>query len=241
MGTGPGSQPPLKVDPELLRKYGQQLLTAAGDVPAAPAPFTVTGMDAISQAIAEKLPSLEGAIQDALPQLKDEASNTASNVVEAAGRYSTTDSQLAADYEKHQFDSAGGPGGGGNGIAGTGAGDADSMGQLGQMMSMPMQMAGQAAQPPMQAMGAVGQVPQGVMQGVQQIGQMTGGVENAGGASQVQADTPTADEVGQPEDRSDEDNAEQNTQRGATAGDAHAERAPEPASKEASPTTTVPQ
>ena len=44
------------------------------------------------------------------------------------------------------------------------------MGQMGQMMSMPMQMAGQAAQMPMQAMGAVASAPQGVMQGVQQVG-----------------------------------------------------------------------
>lgn len=57
--TGPGSQPPLKVDPDLLSKYGNQLLTAAGDLPEAPPPFTVSGEDAISQAIAEKLPSLE--------------------------------------------------------------------------------------------------------------------------------------------------------------------------------------
>ncbi len=239
MGTGPGSQPPLKVDPELLRKYGQQLLTAAGDLPAAPAPFTVTGTDAISQAIAEKLPSLEGAIQDALPQLKDEASNTASNVVEAAGRYSSTDSQLAADYEKHQFDSAGGPGGGGSGTAGSGGGGADSMGQLGQMMSMPMQMTSQAAQLPMQAMSAVGQVPQGIMQGVQQIGQMTGGMGNAGGASDAQTGELTKADAGQPDERRDEHEAKQDAQQGATAGDSTAERAPEPIPKEAPPTTAV--
>ncbi len=107
--TGPGSQPPLKVDPDLLSKYGNQLLTAAGDLPEAPPPFTVSGEDAISQAIAEKLPSLEGAIQDALPQLKGEASTTANNVVTAASRYAATDAQLAANYEKHQFDSSGSP------------------------------------------------------------------------------------------------------------------------------------
>ena len=211
MGTGPGSQPPLKVDPELLGKYGQQLLAAAGDLPAAPPPFTVTGADAISQAIAEKLPPLEGAIQDELPKLKDEASNTASNVVEAASRYATTDSQLAADYEKHQFDSAAGRGAG-TGSVGGGTDSAGQMGQMGQMMSMPMQMASQASQLPTQAMGAVGQVPQGVMQGVEQIGQMAGGIGDAG----------------HPDDRRDEDQEKDDAQQGAAAGDAKAERAPEP-------------
>ncbi|GLP72973.1 hypothetical protein TUM20983_00830 [Mycobacterium antarcticum] len=210
MGTGPGGQPPLKVDPELLGKYGNQLLTAAGDLPDAPAPFTVAGADAISQAIAQKLPSLEGAIQEALPQLKNEASTTASNVVEAAGRYSTTDAQLAAEYEKHQFDSAGSAGGGLASGASALGGGGDSMGQLGQMMSMPMQMASQATQMPAQAMSAVGQVPQGIMQGVEQIGQMGG----AGGG----------------QDARDE----------AAAGDADSERAPtEPPAATAAPDRTV--
>ena len=118
MGTGPGSQPPLKVDPELLSKYGQQLLTAAGDLPEAPPPFTVTGEDAISQAIAEKLPALEGAIQDALPQLKDEASHHREQRGRPQRGYATTDAQLAANYEKLQFDSAAGGGAG----AGSGGG-----------------------------------------------------------------------------------------------------------------------
>ncbi|MBJ7341907.1 type VII secretion target [Mycolicibacterium sp.] len=225
MGTGLGSQPPLKVDPELLGKYGQQLQTAAGDLPEAPAPFTVTGTDAISQAIAEKLPSLEGAIQDALPRLKTEASTTASNVVEAAGRYSSTDAQLAADYEKHQFDSAGSAGVGA-GSVGAGAG---SMGQMGQMMSMPMQMAGQVGQLPMQAMGAVGQVPQSVMQGVQQIGQMAGGM----GASQSTSEPPMPGDAERPDDGRDDDQA--------AAGDEKAERAPEPLQKADSTTAAVPQ
>ena len=177
---GIGDQPPLKVDPELLGKYGNQLLSAAGDIPEAPPPFVVTGEDAISQAIAGKLPGLEGAIQDALPQLKGEASATANNVVAAAGKYADTDAQLAAIYEKLQFGPADAAGGAG-GAAGGAGGGAGGMGQMGQMMSMPMQMASQAAQMPMQAMSALGQVPQSVMQGVQQIGQMAGGL--GGGAT----------------------------------------------------------
>ncbi|MDT5180250.1 MAG: hypothetical protein QOJ95_4448 [Mycobacterium sp.] len=214
MGTGPGGEHVLKVDPEQLQKYGGQLLSAAGDLPDAPAPFTVTGTDAISQAIAGKLPGLEGPIQDGLPQLKNEASSTASKVVTAAGQYASTDAQIAADYERHQFDSAGSPGGG---SAGSGGGS-NSVSQMDQMTSMPMQMASQAAQLPMQAMGAVGQVPQGIMQGVQQIGQMTGGLGGSESGS------------GRPDARGDDDRPEERAKHeappGATAGAAHAERAP---------------
>lgn len=216
MGMGPDGEQVLKVDPEQLQKYGGQLLSAADDLPDAPAPFTVTGTDAISQAIAGKLPGLEGPIQDGLPQLKNEASSTASKVVTAAGQYASTDSQIAADYEEHQFDSAGSPGGG---PSGSGAGGSNPMSQMGQMMSMPMQMASQAAQLPMQAMGAVGQVPQGIMQGVQQIGQVTGGP----GGSESGSGRPDEHRGG---DDRPEEKAKHEAPLGATAGAAHAERAP---------------
>jgi hypothetical protein len=198
---GGGGLPPLKVDPELLERYGNQLLTAAGGIPEAPPPFVVSGTDPMSQAIAEKLPSMEGPIQDELPQLKEQASQTATKIVSAAGQYQHTDEQLAAEYEKHQFDSMGGPGTGGAG----------ALGQMGQLMSMPMQMAGQAAQLPMQAMGAVAAVPQGVQQGVQQISQMAGGLggPEGGGA--------------EPRDRADRDYREQGEAAAAGSG---AERAP---------------
>jgi hypothetical protein len=238
MGTGAGSQPPLKVDPELLERYGNQLLSAAGDLPEAPPPFTVSGLDAISQAIAEKLPGLEGPIQDALPQLRDDATNTANNVVAAAGRYSATDAQLAANYEKHQFDSAGGSAGSGAFEAGGGS---DPMSQMGQMMSMPMQVASQAAQMPMQAMSALGQVPQGIMQGVQQIGQMTGGVVGSADSPEGQAGELTDDGRGQPDERQGEDEDRQDDSQGAAAGDSAAERAPESAPKDAPATTPAPQ
>lgn len=233
---GIGDQPPLKVDPELLSKYGNQLLSAAGDLPDAPPPFIVTGEDAISQAIAGKLPGLEGAIQDALPQLKGEASATANNVVTAAGQYADTDAQLAANYEKLQFGPAGAAGGvGGAAGAGGGAGAMGQMGQMGQMMSMPMQMASQAAQMPMQAMSALGQVPQGIMQGVQQIGQMAGGLGGgATGSSGAGAEKPVDGAAPAQYDRRDE---EGKTKQEAAAGDKTAERAPEPAPA----TTPVPQ
>jgi hypothetical protein len=223
MGTGAGSQPPLKVDPEQLAKLGGQLLSAAGDIPAAPPPFTVTGTDAISQAIAEKLPGLEGPIQDALPQLKGDASTTASNVVTAAGRYASTDAQLASNYEQHQFDSAARAGGSMGGATSAASGGGDAMGQMGQMMSMPMQMASQAAQLPSQIMQAASALPQSVMQGVQQIGQMTGGLGHAGGGSEKSVE----DHAGPPADPRDDEKAKHE----AAGGDAKAERAPEPAPK----------
>lgn len=234
MGTGAGSQPPLKVDPEQLAKLGGQLLSAAGDIPAAPAPFVVRGTDAISQAIAEKLPGLEGPIQDALPQLKGDASTTASNVVTAANRYASTDAQLASNYEQHQFDSAGRGGSGASGASGSaGSGGGDAMSQMGQLMSTPMQIASQVAQLPSQAMQAVSSVPQTVMQGVQQIGQMTGGLGHSGGATSEKAAAP---EVGDQSadsraDERDEDKAKHEAEHGAAGGDAKAERAPEPAPK----------
>ena len=234
---GIGDQPPLKVDPELLSKYGNQLLSAAGDIPEAPPPFIVTGEDAISQAIAGKLPGLEGAIQDALPQLKGEASATANNVVNAAGKYADTDAQLASNYEKLQFGPADAAGSAGS-AAGSGGG-AGAMGQMGKMMSMPMQMASQAAQMPMQAMSALGQVPQGIMQGVQQIGQMAGGVGGGATGSPETGAAKPADGASPPqEDRRDEDDK---AKQEAAAGDKAGERAPEPAPKEAPATTAVPQ
>jgi hypothetical protein len=235
MGMGDGAIPPLTVDPELLERYGNQLLTAAGGLPEAPPPFTVTGTDPMSQAIADKLPAMEGGIRDGLPQLKDQASATASTIVSAAGQYQSADQQNAADIKKHQFDTAGGPGGG------SGAGGGDAMSQMGQMMSMPMQMAGQAMQIPMQAMGAVASVPQGIMQGVQQISQMTGGLGGSGDSAGGKADKPAEDDTQRPDERRDDAKDKQDAQQGAAPGATNAERAPEPAPKGAPATAPAPQ
>jgi hypothetical protein len=236
----------LKVDPELLQQLGESLRTAAGSLPAAPAPFVVTGTDPLSVAIAEKLPTIEGDIQTALPQVKTDATATASNIVAAAGKYQGADAQLAANYQQHQFDQAGAAGAGA-GAAGAGAGGAGAMSQ---MMSMPMQMAGQAAQLPMQAMGAVTSVPQTVMQGVQQIGQMAGGLGKSDSASEVashgapdgQGGQPTESGAERPEDREREDKAKQDAQPGAGSGERNDERAPAaaPAPQQHSPRHAAP-
>ena len=51
----------------MLSQLGTQLVAAAAAIPEPPAPFTVTGGDAISQAIAAKLPGMEDAIIEGLP------------------------------------------------------------------------------------------------------------------------------------------------------------------------------
>jgi hypothetical protein len=187
----------------MLSQLGSQLEASAAAIPEPPAPFSVTGGDAISQAIAAKLPSLETPIIEGLPAVKAAAGRTASSMVSAADIYQSTDEQLAADYEKHRFDgsgSGGGSGGGGapaasgvGGAVGSVGGAAGSGGDaMGQMMSTPMQMAGQAAQMPMQTMGALSSAPQGVMQGVQQMSQMAGKGEDAGSDAKPASEEPQA-------------------------------------------------
>lgn len=212
----------LGVDPVSLSGFGNEMLSAAGDIPLAPPPFTTAGTDPISLKIMSALPGIETPIQTGLPEIKAEATKTASDIVDAAAKYLQTDEQLAKAYEAHQFDGQGGPSGGGaggggasgSGIAGAAApgavaagagaqaaGGAGGMDQMGQLMSMPMQMAGQAAQVPMQAMGALGSIPQGIMQGVQQVGQMAGGLGGADPApdeSSTRPEDPSASESGQP-------------------------------------------
>jgi hypothetical protein len=225
------------VDPTLLSSLGNELITSAGTIPLAPPPFTTPGMDAISLSIMSQVPALEAPILSGLPEVKEEATKTAANIVAAAQQYLQTDAQLAADYERHQFDGTASCGGGGSGAspstaaqataapsatANTAGQQADSMSQ---MMGIPMQMAQQAVQMPMQAMGALGQAPQGIMQGVQsamqQVGQMTEGAgKDDEGADADQQPTP---------DQRDEQN-KQPEQPGAAPGNHGAERAAEPAS-----------
>jgi hypothetical protein len=213
MGIGSSAGDTLRVDPDMLSQLGSQLETSANALPEPPAPFTVTGEDAISAAIAAKLPALETPIIEGLPAVKQAAAQTASNIVAAAGKYESTDEELAAAYEKQQFSGggAGGAGGGAVGVASEAAGSGAAGGAMGQMMSMPMQVASQAAQMPQQVMGAMSQIPQSGMQGAQQIVQMaTETGKDAGGAPELQADQREAQEREQDE----------------AAGGRHRERAP---------------
>jgi hypothetical protein len=238
--AGAGGGNVLRVDTEMLSQLGSQLEVSASALPDAPAPLSVPGGDAISQAIAAKLPGLETPIIEGLPAVKEAAGQTASNIVTAADMYQTKDEQLAAEYEKHRFDGSGGrsssggsggssgsgvAGGMGAGAAGSAAGaGGDPMSQMSQMMGTPMQMASQAAQMPMQAMGAVSSVPQSAMQGVQQISQMAGGKGEGGGSGSGSGDAPAApqQEEPRPEERSGEEQP-------AAASEERRERVPESA------------
>jgi hypothetical protein len=224
---------PLGVDAAALRGYGTDLVIAAGDIPAAPAAFTVTGGDAISQKISSLLPSIEGPILDGLPQVKGEAQSTADRVVSAADTYQRVDDELAGKVREAVQEALGtaGTGGGGGGAGGAGtaaaggapasggsaagaggaaaggsatggsaAGGADAMSQMGQMMSMPMQLASQAVQIPMQALGALAAVPQAIMQGVQQVSQAAGGLGDEEEPVEKAAEETRAEDEKKPEE-----------------------------------------
>ncbi|UNB52761.1 hypothetical protein [Mycolicibacterium sp. YH-1] len=232
IGNSAGGGDILRVDTEMLSQLGSQLEVSASALPDAPAPFSVPGGDAISQAIAAKLPGLETPIIEGLPAVKEAAGQTASNIVTAADMYQTKDEQLAAEYEKHRFDGSGSGGSGGgagsggaSGAAGSAAGaGGDPMSQMSQMMGTPMQMASQAAQMPMQAMGAVSSAPQSAMQGVQQISQMAGGKGESGAPGSASGDAPAGPPREEP--RSEERSAEEQQ---AAACEERRERVPESA------------
>jgi hypothetical protein len=225
IGNSAGAANLLRVDTEMLSQLGSQLEASASAIPEPPAPFSVTGGDAISQAIAAKLPGLETPIIEGLPAVKEAAGQTASNIVTAADRYQTTDERLATEYEKHRFDGSGAGGaGGGSGSGGTGGAGGDPMSQMSQMMGTPMQMASQAAQMPMQAMGAVSSAPQSAMQGVQQISQMAGGLGKGEGGADSGSEAPAGP---QSDDRRPEERPAEEQQ--AAASEERRERVPESA------------
>ena len=192
----------LRVDTAPLASGGQGLLSAAGDIPLAPLPFTTVGDDALSTILNARTQAIEAPLIAGMPVTKAEALRTAQNIMQAAGIYERVDQQMADQILKALFgiegvDGAGaaGAGGAGGGAAAAGAtpaaGAAQQAGQMGQLMGMPMQMASQAAQIPMQLAGMAASIPQGIMQGVQsamqQVGQMAGG---AGEKADPELDQP---------------------------------------------------
>ena len=228
-----GNPPPLSVDPEQLGMAGGQLLSSAAQLPAAPAPFVPVGADPLSVAIIGQIPEIDGPVIAQLPAVQAQSTKTANSVVNAAQAYSSTDQQLGGQISEEMQTTRGLPGTG-SGSPAAGSPGTDSMGQ---MMSMPMQMAGQMAQMPMQVMGAVAAVPQGAMQGAQQVGQqvsqMAGQVQQGGqgGAAGGGIDVPGGglpeaeqDDEQQPEAPTEEARDEQE---GAAAGEQGSERAPD--------------
>jgi hypothetical protein len=216
----------LFVDPPLVMGHGGNMETSADLIPDPPANFSPAfGTDELSTAIGEEMPKAEAPINNGLPPLKRDAKETASNIKQAAQRYTETDQTLSGEYDRHQFDAAGAPGS---------SGAAGAAGQMGQMMSMPMQMAAQAAQIPMQMMGMAAAIPQGIMQGVQsamqQVGQMSGQLGGQGDEKPSdQLEKPNEQDEQRPPAERDEEKREAE-QHGAAPGQSGTERAPEPGS-----------
>jgi hypothetical protein len=192
----------LRVDTAPLASGGQGLLSAAGDIPLPPVPFTAAGGDALSTILNARTQAIEAPLIAGMPVTKAEALRTAQNIIRAAAKYEGVDQNLADQVLKElsELEVAEATGGGGSGAAGApasaattaatpAAGAAQQAGQMGQMMGMPMQMAQQAAQIPMQLAGMAASIPQGIMQGVQsamqQVGQMAGGT---GGETDPESD-----------------------------------------------------
>jgi len=258
----------LRVDTTPLATEGQGLLSAAGDIPQPPVPFTATGADALSTILNARTQAMEAPLIAGLPVTKAEALRTAQNIIQAAAKYEGVDQQLAdqvlkalAELEGAEGMGAGGVGGAGGGAAGAAdmagtpataatsaatpaAGAAQQAGQMGQLMGMPMQMAQQAAQIPMQLAGMAASIPQGIMQGVQsamqQVGQMTGG---AGEETDPEMDQPgdgSPDEARHAESAEEKPEHQAATHSDGAAGPTNAERAPA-TGPQPTPSPEVPQ
>ncbi|WP_082969605.1 type VII secretion target [Mycobacterium kyorinense] len=97
------AQEPLSVDPERLAAAAQRLLAAAEAIPQPPAPYTSTGTDPLSAAIAAQASKVEAPVAEGLPALQKEASESAHNVASAASAYERTDRQLGVEINKRTF------------------------------------------------------------------------------------------------------------------------------------------
>jgi hypothetical protein len=260
----------LRVDTAPLASGGQGLLSAAGDIPLAPVPFTAAGGDALSTILNARTQAMEAPLIAGMPVTKAEALRTAQNIMQAAGMYERVDQQMADQILKALFgiEGAEGPGaagaggageagGGAAGVAGApasaatagatpAAGAAQQAGQMGQMMGMPMQMASQAAQIPMQLAGMAASIPQGIMQGVQsamqQVGQMAGGAAEKTDPELDQPGEGSPDEAEHAESANEipAEKAQPTTSEDGAAGPSNAERAPATGPQPA-PSPDVPQ
>ena len=108
----------LRVDTTPLATEGQGLLSAAGDIPQPPVPFTATGADALSTILNARTQAMEAPLIAGLPVTKAEALRTAQNIIQAAAKYEGVDQQLAdqvlkalAELEGAEGMGAGGAGG----------------------------------------------------------------------------------------------------------------------------------
>jgi DNA polymerase III gamma/tau subunit len=243
----------LRVDTAPLAPGGQGLLSAAGDIPLPPVPFTATGADALSTILNARTQAIEAPLIAGMPVTKAEALRTAQNIIQAAAKYEVVDQNLADQVLKalSALEGAEVTGAGGSGTAGTpataatagatpAAGAAQQAGQMGQMMGMPMQMAQQAAQIPMQLAGMAASIPQGIMQGVQSAMQQVG--QMAGGTGEEPDPELNQQGEGSPDEAKHAESAEEKpaTPSEGAAGPSNAERAPA-TGPQPTPSPDVPQ
>ena len=74
----------LRVDTAPLASGGQGLLSAAGDIPLPPVPFTAAGGDALSTILNARTQAIEAPLIAGMPVTKAEALRTAQNIMQAA-------------------------------------------------------------------------------------------------------------------------------------------------------------
>jgi hypothetical protein len=157
----------LRVDTTPLATGGQGLLSAAGEIPEPPLPFTATGADALSTILNARTQAMEAPLIAGMPVTKAGALRTAQNIIEAAGIYERVDRELADQILKLLFGIEGADGAGAAGLSGAGggaAGAADAAGMAGAPAS-----AATAASTPAEAAPAAAAAQQ-----AGQMGQMMG-------------------------------------------------------------------
>ncbi|MDF3341337.1 type VII secretion target [Mycolicibacterium septicum] len=225
----------LRVNIAELRAGALGFKDAADALPDPPSAFPSLGTDRLAQALTNRTNEVESSLHDTMPTTRSDARTTATNIGTAADRYEKTDQQAHSDVNARlaEFDSKFGSSDSGGG------GGMDAMGQFGQLMQMPMQMAQQLGQVPMQMAQQLGQIPQTIMQSVQQLGQMGGGLGQGGagpegpgagspggpGSAAKQEGATDGDDRQNRDDRSEQkDEGEQ--REGAAAPDADTQRAP---------------
>ncbi|MGA5534695.1 type VII secretion target [Mycolicibacterium nivoides] len=232
----------LRVNIAELRAGALGFRDAADALPDPPSAIPSLGTDRLAQALTNRTNEVESSLHDTMPTTRSDARTTANNIGTAADRYEKTDQQAHSDVNARlaEFDSKFGSSDSGGG------GGMDAMGQFGQLMQMPMQMAQQLGQVPMQMAQQLGQIPQTIMQSVQQLGQMGGGLGQGGaGAEGAGAGAPGGlGSAGKQEGSADDDRDDRGERKdegerreGAAAPDGGAQRAPAAAgpSAEAAP------
>ena len=70
-------------------------MSAAGDIPLPPVPFTAAGGDALSTILNARTQAMEAPLIAGMPVTKAEALRTAQNIIQAAAKYERVDQQLA--------------------------------------------------------------------------------------------------------------------------------------------------